>query len=119
MINELRRKLKEVYGENKKAENYFKFNFKLTEEQKEELKCFNADEEIGFIIDYIVENTDCIELNEFLFEYGYTYFYDWLNELDKEFIFMNWFELREFLFDMIIYDHENKNLIYPNYKKEC
>ena len=119
MINELKRKFKEVYGENTKAEDCFKFNFKLTEEEKEELKCFSANRKIYFIIDYIARNTDCIELNEFLFEYGYTYFYDWLHELDEEFIYKNWFELREFFFDMIVHDHENKNLIYPNYKKEC
>ena len=116
MINELKEKIKEVYGENTKAEDCFKFNFELTEEEKEELKCFNADEEIYFIIDYIVENTDSIKINKFLFEYGYTYFYDWLHELNKEFIFINWFKLREFLFDMFIHDYENKNLIYPNYK---
>ena len=80
-----------------------------------ELKDFNADEEIYFIIDYVVENTDNIKINEFLFEYGYTY-YGWLHELDKEFIYTNWFELREFLYDMIIYDYESNNLIYPNYK---
>ena len=50
MINELKRKLKEVYGENKKAENYFKFNFELTEKEKEELKEFSGDRKIGFII---------------------------------------------------------------------
>ena len=115
MINELKRKFKDIYGESKKAENYFKFDFELNEEQKEELKDFSANRKIYFIIDYVVENTDNIKINEFLFEYGYTY-YGWLHELDKEFIYTNWFELQEFLYDMIIYDYESNNLIYPNYK---
>ena len=116
MKNKLKRKLKEVYG--KKAEDYFEFNFELTKKEKEELKEFSGDRKIGFIIDHIVKNTDDIKLNEFLFEYGYTYFYDWLHELDKEFIYKNWFELREFFLDMIVHDYENENLIFPNYKKE-